>query len=180
MNNKGADQPAHLRSLINTFVIRLLESIISKLATRVISLFLLVSVAEHDMVGNPEDGFCRVTTYFMCRPCVRAFYTPPQTLFVGGILFSRCPSVRPSVTLCFLNNLEESLPDFHQTLQTCSYMQDKYFRQKVRARIRPSVTLCFLNNLEESLPDFHQTLQTCSYMQDKYFRQKVRARGQFY
>ena len=22
---------------------------------------------------------------------------PPQTLFVGGILFSRCPSVRPSV-----------------------------------------------------------------------------------
>ena len=26
--------------------------------------------------------------------------------------------------------LEESLLDFHQTLQTCSYMQDKYFRQK--------------------------------------------------
>ena len=25
---------------------------------------------------------------------------PPQTLFVGGILFSHCPSV----TLCFLNN----------------------------------------------------------------------------
>ena len=32
-NNKGAPQPAHLRSLIRTFVIRLLESIISKLAT---------------------------------------------------------------------------------------------------------------------------------------------------
>ena len=40
------------------------------------------------------------------------FLYPPQTLFVGGILFSRCPcvrpsvraSVRPSVTLCFLNN----------------------------------------------------------------------------
>ena len=27
-NNKGADQPAHLSSLISTFVIRLLESII--------------------------------------------------------------------------------------------------------------------------------------------------------
>ena len=26
--------------------------------------------------------------------------------------------------------LEESLLDFHQTLQTCSYMQDKHFRQK--------------------------------------------------
>ena len=26
--------------------------------------------------------------------------------------------------------LGESLLDFHQILQTCSYMQDKYFRQK--------------------------------------------------
>ena len=31
-NNKGADQPAHPRSLISDFVIHLLESIISKLA----------------------------------------------------------------------------------------------------------------------------------------------------
>ena len=38
-------------------------------------------------------------------------------------------SVRPSVTFCFLNN---SLLDFHQTLQTCSYMQDKYFRLKIK------------------------------------------------
>ena len=39
-------------------------------------------------------------------------------------------SVRPSVTFCFLNNSKSHLLDFHQTLQTCSYMQDKYFRQK--------------------------------------------------
>ena len=32
-NNKGPDKPAHLRNMISTFVIRLLESIISKLAT---------------------------------------------------------------------------------------------------------------------------------------------------
>ena len=32
-NNKGADQPAHPRSLINAFVIRFLESNICKLAT---------------------------------------------------------------------------------------------------------------------------------------------------
>ena len=32
-NNKGADQPAHLRTLISAFIICLLESIISKLAT---------------------------------------------------------------------------------------------------------------------------------------------------
>ena len=45
-NNKVADQPAYLRSLISAFVIPLLESIISKLATREISIFLLVSVAK--------------------------------------------------------------------------------------------------------------------------------------
>ena len=49
--------------------------------------------------------------------------------FVVGILFSRCASVRPSVTFCFLSILKSFL-DFHQALQTCSYMQDKYFRQK--------------------------------------------------
>ena len=37
--NTGADQPAHPRSLISAFVIRLLESIISRLATSEISLF---------------------------------------------------------------------------------------------------------------------------------------------
>ena len=38
-NNKGADQPAHPRSLISVFVIRLFESIISGHATSKISLF---------------------------------------------------------------------------------------------------------------------------------------------
>ena len=45
-NNKGADQPAHMRRLISTFVIPLLETIIPKLATNKISIFLLVSAAE--------------------------------------------------------------------------------------------------------------------------------------
>ena len=45
-NNKGANQPAHPRSLVSVFVIRFLKSIISKLATSEISVFLLVSVAE--------------------------------------------------------------------------------------------------------------------------------------
>ena len=39
MEFKGADQLAHPRSLISTFVIRLLESIISRLATSKISIF---------------------------------------------------------------------------------------------------------------------------------------------
>ena len=38
-NNKGEGQPAHPRSLISTFVIYFLESIISKLATGEFSMF---------------------------------------------------------------------------------------------------------------------------------------------
>ena len=38
-NNTGADQPAHWHSLINAFVIPVLESTISKLATSKISFF---------------------------------------------------------------------------------------------------------------------------------------------
>ena len=38
-NNQGADQPSHSRSLISAFVIRLLESIISRLAKGEISIF---------------------------------------------------------------------------------------------------------------------------------------------
>ena len=38
-NNKGADQPAHPRSLISAFVIHCLESTISKLTTCEISTF---------------------------------------------------------------------------------------------------------------------------------------------
>ena len=46
VNNKGADQPEHPHSLISAFVIHLLESIISRLATSTMPIFLLVSVAE--------------------------------------------------------------------------------------------------------------------------------------
>ena len=45
-NNTGADQPAHTHSLICPFVVRFLESIISRFATSEISIFELVSVAK--------------------------------------------------------------------------------------------------------------------------------------
>ena len=69
-NNKGADQPAHQRSLIITFVIRLLKSIISRLVTSEISLFYLVSVAKGDwfessFVGNPEGRFSQVEAHII-------------------------------------------------------------------------------------------------------------------
>ena len=63
-NNKGADQPAHLRSLISAFVIRFLESIICKLATDDISFFQLVSVAETGLKlalsDTPKTGLRQV------------------------------------------------------------------------------------------------------------------------
>ena len=38
-NNKGTDQPIHLRSLGSAYVIRISESILSKLATNKIAIF---------------------------------------------------------------------------------------------------------------------------------------------
>ena len=61
-DNTCADQPAHSRSLISDFVIRLLESIISRLATSKITNFWLVSVAEGTgfslaLSETPKTGF---------------------------------------------------------------------------------------------------------------------------
>ena len=44
-NNKGADQPAHPRSLISTFVVHCLHSIIPAVSISEISSFYLASVA---------------------------------------------------------------------------------------------------------------------------------------
>ena len=62
LDNKGADEPAHRRSLISAFVIHLLESIMSELATSEIPLIWLVSVVEQAGCGmtwteNPKTGF---------------------------------------------------------------------------------------------------------------------------
>ena len=61
-NNNGADQPAHLRSLVSAIVIRLLQSTISTLSAKEISSFKLVSVAEETglkltLSESPEDRF---------------------------------------------------------------------------------------------------------------------------
>ena len=45
-NNKGADQPAHPRSLISTFVVCCLDRMICTLAISKVSRFQLASVAE--------------------------------------------------------------------------------------------------------------------------------------
>ena len=64
-NNKDTDQPAHPHRLISAFVIRILESIISKLASRKIPIFKLVSVAVQaglnlTLSETPKIGFVAV------------------------------------------------------------------------------------------------------------------------
>ena len=61
-NNKGADQPAHPRSLISAFVIRCLDSIISLVSISEISSLYLASVSEQAGLSltwskTPETGF---------------------------------------------------------------------------------------------------------------------------
>ena len=73
-----------------------------------------------------------------------------QTLFVGGILFSRCPSVRVSVRPC------------------------------VRASVRPSVTFCFLNNLKSHCWIFIKPCKHVHICKTNTLDKKVRTRGQFY
>ena len=61
-NNKGADQPAHLRSLISAFVVRCLDSIIPLVSISEISSRYLASVAAQaglclTWTQTPNTGF---------------------------------------------------------------------------------------------------------------------------
>ena len=73
-NNKGADQPAHPRSLISTFVVRCLDSMICIHAISNDSRFSLASVAEQVGLNLtcskiPEDTFSRDAAHMkLTRP----------------------------------------------------------------------------------------------------------------
>ena len=61
-NNKGADQPAHPRSLISAFVVCCLDSVMSLVSVTKISSLMLASVAEQASLSltwseTPEDTF---------------------------------------------------------------------------------------------------------------------------
>ena len=61
-NNKGADQPAHQRSLICTFVVRCLDSVMSIYSISEVSSLMLAPVAEQVSLSltwseTPEDTF---------------------------------------------------------------------------------------------------------------------------
>ena len=64
-NNKGADQPAHQRRLISTFVVRCLDRMICILAISKVTRFKRTSVAEQAGLTLtwskiPDDMFSRV------------------------------------------------------------------------------------------------------------------------
>ena len=61
-NNKGADQPAHPRSLISAFVVCCLDSVISLVSVTKISSLMLASIAEQAGLSltwseTPKDTF---------------------------------------------------------------------------------------------------------------------------
>ena len=61
-NNKGADQPAHPRSLISAFVVRCLDNVMSLICVSKSSSLILGSVAEQASLSliwseTPEDTF---------------------------------------------------------------------------------------------------------------------------
>ena len=91
------------------------------------------------------------------------FIIPPQTLFVVGILFSRCPSVRaiPPQTLFVVGILFSHCPS-------------------VRACVRPSVTFCFFNNLKSHRWIFIKPCKHVHICKTNTLDKKVRARGLFY
>ena len=61
-NNKDADQPVHPRSLISTFVVRCIVSVMSLISVTKMSSLMLASVAEQAGLSltwseTPEDTF---------------------------------------------------------------------------------------------------------------------------
>ena len=66
-----------------------------------------------------------IVNHFASNAFILVILYPPQTLFVGGILFSRCPSVR-NVLFPLTRRV---IAGFSSNLAN-TFMQDKYFRQK--------------------------------------------------
>ena len=94
-NNKGADQPAHPRSLISTFVVRCLDSMICILALSKDWGFYLASVAEQASLSlpwsqTPKTGF--LVTWFNYDPGKSdvAFYSPHTVSKQPSLISLRC------------------------------------------------------------------------------------------
>ena len=90
-------------------------------------------------LNHPNERIFQVMTPSDTKPTAvlnmqTIYYTPPQTLFVVGILFSRCPCVRPSVTFCFLNILKSHCWIFIKPCKHVHICKTNTSDKKVRAR----------------------------------------------
>ena len=69
MSKKGADKPAHPRSLISAFVVRCLDSVMSLVSVIKISSLMVASVAEKASLTwseTPKDMFSHDDVGIMC------------------------------------------------------------------------------------------------------------------
>ena len=94
VNNTGADQPAHLRSLISAFVVRFLESNICKLTTSEISTFSLVSVAEEidlkfALSETPKTGFVAAGPNYNTRFLILIAFAQKLLLHAHAAVFQQ-------------------------------------------------------------------------------------------
>ena len=85
-NNKGADKPAHPRSLISAFAIPVLESIIYRLASS--SIFWLVNTAEQaglnlTLSETPKTGFLATRLIYL-KQCKK---NQPFSFNVGSFTY---------------------------------------------------------------------------------------------
>ena len=72
-NNKGADQPAHSRSLISAFVVRCLDNVMSLISVTKISSLMLASAAEQASLSltwseTPKDTFSHDEVHIFSQP----------------------------------------------------------------------------------------------------------------
>ena len=82
-NNKGADQPAHPRSLISAFIVRCLDSIISLDSTAEISRLVSVSAQACLYLAwseTPEEMFCNVVAHLNSFDFELIIFVLPLTL----------------------------------------------------------------------------------------------------
>ena len=101
----------------------------------------MLEIKTNLFLAISKTGMCLLTSYFLY---------PPQTLFVVGILFSRCPCVRVCVHAC------------------------------VRVCVCGSVTFCFFNILNSHCWIFIKPCKHVHICKTNTLDKKVRARGQFY
>ena len=117
-----------------------LRSVLSQWSTEHQYVSFLMKPADHNL--HVLICYQRNHCFNLTRVNEISFLYPPQTLFVGGILFSRCPcvrpsvraSVRPSVTLCFLNNSKSHCWIFIKPCKHVHICKTNTLDKKVRAR----------------------------------------------